>query len=53
MTKNCRTIKKGMLAAEAIALMQKHCITSLVIIDEENRPYAVLHLHDLLKAGVF
>ncbi|RUR08967.1 KpsF/GutQ family sugar-phosphate isomerase [Legionella sp. km772] len=53
MTKNCRTITKGMLAAEAIAIMQKHSITSLVIVDEENRPYAVLHLHDLLKAGVF
>lgn len=53
MTKNCRTITKGMLAAEAISIMQKHSITSLVIVDDENRPYAVLHLHDLLKAGVF
>lgn len=53
MTKNCRTITKGILAAEATAIMQKHCITSLVVVDEENRPYAVLHLHDLLKAGVF
>lgn len=53
MTKNCRTIRKGMLAAEATVIMQKHSITSLVVVDEENRPYAVLHLHDLLKAGVF
>jgi arabinose-5-phosphate isomerase len=53
MTSNCRTIKKGMLAAEAISLMQKHSITSLVVVDDENRPIAVLHLHDLLKAGVF
>ncbi len=53
MTKNCRTISKGTLAAEAITIMQKHSITSLVIVDEHNRPHAVLHLHDLLKAGVF
>jgi arabinose-5-phosphate isomerase len=53
MTKNCRTINKGMLAAEAVAIMQKYSITSLVIVDEEERPHAVLHLHDLLKAGVF
>ncbi|KTD82828.1 KpsF/GutQ family sugar-phosphate isomerase [Legionella waltersii] len=53
MTKNCRTIPRGMLAAEAIALMQKHSITSLVVVEEDNRPHAVLHLHDLLKAGVF
>lgn len=52
MTHNARTISRGMLAAEALALMQKHSITSLIIADEENRPTAVLHLHDLLKAGV-
>ncbi|APF02657.1 TPA: KpsF/GutQ family sugar-phosphate isomerase [Legionella pneumophila] len=53
MTKNCRTIPKGMLAAEALAIMQKYSITSLVVVENDNRPYAVLHLHDLLKAGVF
>ncbi|HAU1604658.1 TPA: KpsF/GutQ family sugar-phosphate isomerase [Legionella pneumophila] len=53
MTTNCRTIPKGMLAAEALAIMQKYSITSLVVVENDNRPYAVLHLHDLLKAGVF
>lgn len=49
----CYTIQKGALAAEAVSIMQKHNITSLVIVDGENRPQAVLHLHDLLRAGVF
>lgn len=53
MTKGCKTIQKGILAAEALTIMQKHSITSLVVIDESNRPEAVIHLHDLLKAGVF
>lgn len=53
MSKNCRTIHKGILAAEALAIMQKYSITALVVVDENNRPEAVLHLHDLLKAGVF
>ncbi|MBI2785922.1 MAG: KpsF/GutQ family sugar-phosphate isomerase [Legionella longbeachae] len=53
MTPNPRTVPKGMLAAEALAIMQKHIITSLIVIDEEKRPIAVLHLHDLLNAGVF
>lgn len=53
MTRNARTIHKGMLAAEALAIMQKYSITSLVVIDDDNRPCAVLHLHDLLRAGVF
>jgi arabinose-5-phosphate isomerase len=53
MTRNCRTIHKGMLAAEALAIMQNHSITSLVVIDEAGYPIAVVHLHDLLRAGVF
>lgn len=53
MTRNCLTIQKGLLAAEALAIMQKHRITSLVMVDETNRPSAVVHLHDLLRAGVF
>lgn len=52
MTKNCKTISLGMLAAEALAIMQKHSITALVVVDKDNKPHAVLHLHDLLKAGV-
>ncbi len=53
MTRNCHTIGHGLLAAEALALMQKYSITSLVVIDDSNRPIAVVHLHDLLRAGVF
>lgn len=53
MSRKSKTIAKGMLAAEALAIMQKYCITSLVVVDEQNRPSAVLHLHDLLRAGVF
>ncbi|MGL5743098.1 MAG: KpsF/GutQ family sugar-phosphate isomerase [Legionella sp.] len=53
MTRNARTIPKGMLAAEALAIMQKYTITSLVVVNEETLPAGVLHLHDLLKAGVF
>lgn len=53
MSRNCKTITQGMLAAEALAIMQKFSITSLVVIDEQQRPVAVIHLHDLLRAGVF
>ncbi len=53
MSRNCKTIRPGVLAAEALAVMQKHSITSLIIIDEENRPIGVIHLHDLLRAGVY
>lgn len=53
MSKNCKTIIKGLLAAEALSIMQKHSITSLVIVDDNNRPSGVIHLHDLLRAGVY
>jgi arabinose-5-phosphate isomerase len=53
MTRQCRTIHEGLLAAEALAIMQKHSITSLVVVDEQQRPIAVLHMHALLRAGVF
>ena len=53
MTRNCLTIKPGILAAEALSLMQENRITSLIAIDLYQRPTAVIHLHDLLRAGVY
>ncbi len=53
MSRHCRTVRPGLLAAEALALMQKYSITSLVVIDDTTQPIAVVHLHDLLRAGVF
>jgi arabinose-5-phosphate isomerase len=32
--------------------MEQHAITSLLIVDEAGRPEGVIHLHDLLRAGV-
>lgn len=52
MTKNPRIIKKDELAASALALMEKHSITSLAIVDENNIPIGLIHIHDLLKAKV-
>ena len=52
MSHHCHTIELDLLAAEALAIMQKHNITSLVICDDNKRPSGVLHIHDLLRAGV-
>lgn len=49
---NPKTISGGALAAEAVAVMEKYSITSLLILDGGGRPAGVIHLHDLLKAGV-
>ena len=40
------------LAEEALAIMEKHSITSLAIVDDNNHPTGILHLHDILKRKV-
>ena len=52
MSRHYRSIQPSALAAEALALMQQHSITSLVVVSEANQPDAVVHIHDLLRAGV-
>ncbi|MBI3812852.1 MAG: KpsF/GutQ family sugar-phosphate isomerase [Nitrospinae bacterium] len=52
MTGNPKIIGKNELAAKALQIMEQHSITSLLIVDERNSPAGIIHLHDLLKAGV-
>lgn len=51
MTKNSKTITPGILAKEALDIMKKYSITSLVVL-ENSKPCAIIHMHDLLSAGV-
>ncbi|NDL00033.1 arabinose-5-phosphate isomerase KdsD [Photorhabdus bodei] len=44
-------IKPNALAVDALNLMQSHHITSLLVA-EDNKLLGVLHMHDLLQAGV-
>tara|TARA_R110001592_G_scaffold28990_6_gene105550 strand:+ start:1957 stop:2883 length:927 start_codon:yes stop_codon:yes gene_type:complete len=52
MTRNCRTIRPGTMAAEALRIMEDNKITVLVAVDADHKPVGVIHTHDLLKAGV-
>ncbi|WP_373081792.1 KpsF/GutQ family sugar-phosphate isomerase [Zhongshania sp.] len=52
MTRNCRTIKPGTMAAEALRIMEDNKITVLVAVNDSGQPVGVIHTHDLLKAGV-
>jgi arabinose-5-phosphate isomerase len=52
MTKNPKTINSGELAAKALNLMESYSITSLVITNGKKEPVGIVHLHDILKAGV-
>jgi len=52
MTRAPKTVPAGALAESALSLMEQHAITALFILAEDGRPAGVLHLHDLLRAGV-
>lgn len=49
-----KRIMRSELAAKAVQLMEAHTITSLFVFDDANslHPCGIIHLHDLLKAGV-
>lgn len=51
MTPNCLTIPPNTLAAEALGIMEKNTITALVV-EDDKQACGVVHMHDLLKAGV-
>ena len=50
-TRAPRTIAADDLAAKALELMEGK-ITSLVVVDETQRPRGVVHLHDILRAKI-
>ena len=52
MTADARTIHEELLAAEAMALMEKHQISALVVVDDQNTILGVVTLLALLKAGL-
>ncbi|HUI68561.1 MAG TPA: KpsF/GutQ family sugar-phosphate isomerase [Nitrospirota bacterium] len=52
MTKNPKVTNRDALAAEAVAIMERNSITCLIVTDHDAKPEGVIHLHDLLKAGV-
>lgn len=51
MTRGPRVVEPGTLAAEALKLMNEMRITVLFVVDA-GRPVGILHVHDLLRAGV-
>jgi arabinose-5-phosphate isomerase len=54
MTRNPKWIEKDALAAKAVQRMEEYSITSLLVFDKagDKVPVGIIHLHDLLKAGV-
>ena len=47
-----KTIRADDLAAKALEVMETWQITSLVIVDHEQRPVGLIHMHDILRAKI-
>ncbi|SEO93493.1 arabinose-5-phosphate isomerase [Salinihabitans flavidus] len=46
------TVSPDLLAAQALALMNERKIGALFVVDDDDRPLGILHIHDCLRAGV-
>ncbi|MDG1693932.1 MAG: KpsF/GutQ family sugar-phosphate isomerase [Porticoccaceae bacterium] len=52
MSANPKTINQNILAAEALNIMQQSSITAVIVENEKKQPVGVVHMHDILRAGV-
>ncbi len=52
MTTDCKTVHPGMLAAEALQIMDSTKINALPVVNDNNELVGALNMHDMLRAGV-
>ncbi len=52
MSRNPKTVPQGTLAVKALHVMESFSINQLIIADAANEPVGMVHIHDLLKAGL-
>jgi len=52
MTRAPKTIPAGSLAVVVLQEMEAHKITQMVVVGDDHRPVGIVHLHDLVNAGL-
>jgi len=52
MTKDPKAIKPETSGIEALEVMETYSITMVPVVDENHKPIAMLHMHDLIRAGI-
>ena len=52
MTKNPIAVKKDILAAKALTIMNKKKITCLCVNSKKNKTVCIIHIHNILGANV-
>jgi arabinose-5-phosphate isomerase len=52
MTHNPASVTPDMLAVEVLQTLNARKISATIVVDDEQRPIGIVHLHDLLRIGV-
>jgi arabinose-5-phosphate isomerase len=52
MTRSPKTVRQGTLAVVVLQEMESYNITQMIVVDAGRAPVGVVHLHDLVKAGL-
>lgn len=53
MGKNPKTIAVSAMAIEALNTMESNSISQMLVVDHKNNYVGVIHIHDLIKEGIF
>ncbi len=53
MGKHPKTVQESEMAINAMETLEKHNISQILVTDNENNYVGVVHLHDLIKEGIF
>ena len=52
MSRHPKCIESDSLAARALHLMEEYSINQLIIVDKKMNPVGMVHVHDILRAGI-
>ena len=53
MSKNPKTISINAMAIDALETLENNDITQILVINNDHEYLGVVHLHDLIKEGIF
>ena len=53
MSENPKTITESAMAIDALDIMENNNITQVLVVNDANQYVGVVHLHDILKEGIF
>jgi arabinose-5-phosphate isomerase len=53
MTRKPKTVHENTLAVDALQMMKEHQITNIFVVDDVDNYLGVIHIHDIIKEGIF